>query len=97
MRVLIALDATPPCRRLVEVVVERLWPSGSRFFLLHVLDPLRFVKAPISLQRVKDAAHAELENLKKMLIDADGRRRRMFSLGTLAVPSARRRGRGRQI
>jgi nucleotide-binding universal stress UspA family protein len=70
MRVLIALDATPPCRRLVEVVVERLWPSGSRFFLLHVLDPLRFVKAPISLQRVKDAAHAELENLKKMLIDA---------------------------
>ena len=70
MRVLIALDATPSCRKLVEGVVQRPWPSGSRFFLLHVLDPLRFVKAPISLPGVKDAARAELENLKERLVNA---------------------------
>ncbi len=70
MRVLIALDATPSCRKLVEDAVNRPWPSGSKFFLMHVLDPLRFVKAPISLQRVKDAAHGELENLKKSLANA---------------------------
>jgi len=70
MRILIALDATPSCVKIVEEAVRRPWPSGSTFFLLHVLDPFRFVKAPISLQRAKDAAHAELKNLKKCLADA---------------------------
>jgi nucleotide-binding universal stress UspA family protein len=70
MRVLIALDATPSCAKFVEEAVNRPWPSGSTFFLLHVLDPFRFVKAPILLQRAKDAAHAELKNLKKGLVDA---------------------------
>ncbi len=70
MRILIALDATPSCAKIVEEAVNRPWPSDSAFFLLHVLDPFRFVKAPISLQRAKDAAHAELKNLKKGLADA---------------------------
>src|ERR1700674_3486181 len=70
MRILIALDATPPCAKIVEEAVNRPWPSGSVFFLLHVLDPFRFVKAPISLQRAKDAADAELKNLRKDIVDA---------------------------
>jgi nucleotide-binding universal stress UspA family protein len=70
MRILIALDATPLCARIVEEAVNRPWPIGSAFFLLHVLDPFRFVKAPISLQRAKDAAHAGLGNLAKCLVDA---------------------------
>jgi nucleotide-binding universal stress UspA family protein len=69
MKILIALDATPPCAKIVEEAVNRPWPSGSVFFLLHVLDPFRFVKAPISLQRAKDAASGELRNLKKSLVD----------------------------
>ena len=69
MKILIALDARPPCAKIVEEAVNRPWPSGSAFFLLHVLDPFRFVKAPISLQRAKDAASAELGNLKKALAD----------------------------
>jgi nucleotide-binding universal stress UspA family protein len=70
MRILIALDVTPSCAKLVEEAVNRPWPSGSTFFLLHVMDPFRFAKAPISLQRAKDAAHTELENLKTRLVDA---------------------------
>ena len=70
MRILIALDVTPPCKRIVEEVVNRPWPAGSTFCLVHVLDPLRFVKAPISFQRAKDAAHAELGNLAKCLVAA---------------------------
>jgi nucleotide-binding universal stress UspA family protein len=70
MKILIALDATPPCAKIVEEAVSRPWPFGSRFFLLHVLDPLRFVKAPISLQRAKEAAHSELKSLEKCLVNA---------------------------
>jgi nucleotide-binding universal stress UspA family protein len=70
MKILIALDATPPCSKIVEEVVNRPWPSGSVFFLLHVLDPFRFVKAPISLQRARDAAHVVLKNLKQDFVDA---------------------------
>ena len=69
MKILIALDATPPCAKIVEEAVNRPWPSGSVFFLLHVLDPFRFVKAPISLQRAKDAASSALKNLKQALVD----------------------------
>jgi nucleotide-binding universal stress UspA family protein len=69
MKILIALDATPPCAKIVEEAVNRPWPSGSRFFLLHVLDPLRFVKAPISLQRAREAAHSELKSIEKCLVN----------------------------
>lgn len=70
MKILIAVDASPSCAKIVEEAVNRPWPSGSKFFLLHVLDTLRFVKAPISLQRAKEAAHAELKGLEKCLINA---------------------------
>jgi nucleotide-binding universal stress UspA family protein len=70
MRILIALDATSSCAKIIEEAVNRPWPSGSTFLLLHVLDPFPFVKAPISLQRAKDAADAELKNLKKDLVKA---------------------------
>jgi hypothetical protein len=63
MRIPIALDATPLCAAIVKEAAVRPWPCGSRFFLLRVLDPFRFVKAPISLQRAKDAAHFVLKNL----------------------------------
>lgn len=70
MKVLIALDATPHSDKIVADAVNRPWPSGSSFLLLHVVDPYRFVKAPISLQRAKTAALLELEKLKKILSDA---------------------------
>lgn len=45
----------------------RPWPAGSSFFLLHVLDPFPFVKAPVSLERAKDAAATQLKNLGEEL------------------------------
>lgn len=63
MRVLIALDAGPDCGEVVNAAAQRPWPAGTKFLLLHVLDPFPFAKAPISLQRAKDAAEAQLQNL----------------------------------
>ena len=70
MRVLIALDASPQCAEIVREAGFRPWPDGSRFNLLHVLDPFPFVKAPISLKRAQDAAQAQLDVVAQILIDA---------------------------
>jgi nucleotide-binding universal stress UspA family protein len=70
MKILIALDATPSCVEIVQRAAARPWPAGSAFFLLHVLDPFPFAKAPISLQRAKDAAHAMLKNAAESLMQA---------------------------
>jgi len=67
MRILIALDATPQCCEIVREVAGRPWPADSSFFLLHVLDPFPFVKAPISLERAKDAMARQLKNLGEEL------------------------------
>ena len=63
MRVLIALDITPECNRIVKAVAARPWPTGTKFLLLHVLDPFPFGKAPLSLERAEEAAEAQLQNL----------------------------------
>jgi nucleotide-binding universal stress UspA family protein len=70
MRVLIALDATPQCAEIVREAASRPWPAGSRFFLLHVLDPFAFAKAPISLERAKDAAQVQLKTAAQILVEA---------------------------
>jgi nucleotide-binding universal stress UspA family protein len=70
MRILIALDATPSCAKIVEEAVNRPWPSDSTFLLFHILDPFSFVKAPNSLRRAKEAADVELKNLKTGLARA---------------------------
>jgi nucleotide-binding universal stress UspA family protein len=70
MKILLALDATPPCRFIVEEAAARPWPSDSTFFLLHVLDPFPFVKAPISLKRAQETTRAELEKLAETLTAA---------------------------
>lgn len=67
MKILIALDATPSCVEIVQRAAARPWPAGSAFFLLHVLDPFPFAKAPISLQRAKDAAHVMLKKAAENL------------------------------
>ena len=70
MRVLIALDATPQCMETVHEAVSRPWPEASRFLLLHVLDPFPFAKMPISLERAKDAARAQLKRAAEELLKA---------------------------
>jgi nucleotide-binding universal stress UspA family protein len=70
MNVVIAVEATPHSHKIVAQAVNRPWPSGSSFLVLHVVDPYRFVKAPISLQRAKIAAQLELEKQKTVLAEA---------------------------
>ena len=67
MKTLIALDATPECGEIVAEIASRPWPAKSSFLLLHVLDPFPFAKAPISLERAKHEAGAQLKNLGKRL------------------------------
>jgi len=68
MRVLIALDATPQCSEIVQEAARRPWPAGSRFLLLHILDPFPFSKAPISLKRAIDAARRQLADIAEVLV-----------------------------
>ena len=81
MRVLIALDATPKCVEIVEEAASRPWPTGSQFLLLHVLDPFPFVKAPISLERVKAAATEQLRNAARSLVHAGWKMEAVVVLG----------------
>lgn len=70
MRVLIALDITTQCTEIVNEVASRPWPAGTLFLLLHVLDPYPFVKAPISLNRAKEAAAVQLKSASQSLVEA---------------------------
>ena len=73
MKILIALDATPSSAEIVKEAAARPWPIGTRFFLLHVLDPFPFVKAPISLRRAKEDAETALKNAAQSLVQAGWR------------------------
>lgn len=70
MKILLALDARPASEKLVREALNRPWPAGSSFLLVHVVDPLPFVKAPISIVPIRNAAHSELERLSKLLTAA---------------------------
>jgi nucleotide-binding universal stress UspA family protein len=67
MRILIALDATPRCIEIVRDAAMRPWPARSEFLLLHVLDPFPFAKAPLSLERARDASRTELQRIAQEL------------------------------
>jgi nucleotide-binding universal stress UspA family protein len=86
MRVLIALDATPQCTEIVREAASRPWPVGSRFLLLHVLDPFAYSRMPISLERAKEASLAQIESA------ADGLRKAGWKTKTDVVL-----GRARQV
>jgi nucleotide-binding universal stress UspA family protein len=54
----------------VKEAAARPWTAGTRFFLLHILDPFPFAKAPISLQRAKKDADTALKNAAQSLAQA---------------------------
>ena len=56
MRILIAMDATPSSAAVLQEAVARPWPAGSSFALLTALDTYGLVKAPLLLERAKEAA-----------------------------------------
>jgi nucleotide-binding universal stress UspA family protein len=62
MKVLIALDAGPQSGVIVGEIASRPWLADTSFLLLHVLDPYPFTKAPLSLERAKQAAETKLKS-----------------------------------
>lgn len=81
MRVLIALDATPQCGEIVREAARRPWPAGSRFLLLHILDPFPFAKMPISLERARDQAAKQLEDVAQVMVRAGWKVEKTVLLG----------------
>lgn len=67
MKIIIALDASPQCAEIVLQAAARPWPAGSKFLLLHVFDPFPYAKMPISLDRARKAAGAQLEAVAQRL------------------------------
>jgi len=67
MKVLIAVDATPSWLVVVREAVTRPWPAGTKFCMLHAVDPFHFVKAPLLLARAKGAAQSQLKSAAESL------------------------------
>jgi nucleotide-binding universal stress UspA family protein len=70
MKVLIALDATRNCERIVGEAASRPWPANTEFLLVHVLDPFPYTKAPVSLERAKKGAEQLIQAAAKSLEEA---------------------------
>ncbi len=73
MRVLIAVDVVAQYAGVVNEAASRPWPAGTSFLLVHVLDPFPFAKAPITLNRAKEAAAVQLTSASRNLSDAGWR------------------------
>ena len=70
MKVLIAIDAMLSHWESVRAAVERPWPVGSSFCLLHVFKPYPFIAAPIIQERLMKNVVLKLEASCKRLRDA---------------------------
>ena len=70
VRVLIAIDAMSPRRESVRAAVERPWPAGSAFCLLHVFRPYPFTAAPIIQEGLKERVISKLEVAAKSVREA---------------------------
>jgi len=67
MRVILALNGISPCAEVLNAAAARLWPSGSSFCLLNVLDPYPFVRTPVFLDRAKTSVRKNLESATAFL------------------------------
>jgi nucleotide-binding universal stress UspA family protein len=59
MKVLLAVDASPPACDVVKEAAARPWPAGTQFHLVHVVDPFLYPDTPMMVSTV-DCAGAEL-------------------------------------
>lgn len=61
MRVLVALDASLQCEKLVTAVENRPWPADTSFTLVHVLEPFPFRKITRCLDADRDGIEIRLK------------------------------------
>jgi nucleotide-binding universal stress UspA family protein len=81
MNVLIGVGPGSSGNEIVLKAASRPWPAGTEFLLLTVLDPFPFVKAPLLLERARDADRRHAEKLAEDLIHAGWRTRVDVVLG----------------
>jgi nucleotide-binding universal stress UspA family protein len=70
MKVVIAVDAISSDDACIRAAVERPWPAGTLFCLLHIFNPYPFTAAPIIQLRVKNRVVQNLEAAVKPLRNA---------------------------
>lgn len=70
MKVLIAVDAVSLDETCARAAVQRPWPVGTSFCLLHVFNPYPFTAAPIIQLRLRDKVGQNLETAAKPLRNA---------------------------
>jgi nucleotide-binding universal stress UspA family protein len=70
MKVLITVDEMSSDNVCIRAAVDRPWPAGTLFCLLHVFNPYPFTAAPIIQLRLKDRVVQNLEAAIKPLRNA---------------------------
>ena len=85
MKVVIAVDAISSDDACIRAAVERPWPAGTLFCLLHIFNPYPFTAAPIIKLRVNNSLVQNLKAAVKPLRNAGWE-----SITEILVGSARR-------
>jgi nucleotide-binding universal stress UspA family protein len=62
MKILIAVDGSKASELVVQEALWRTWPVGSVLYLMTVVDPFFFVKAPLLLEEAKESARRLLQS-----------------------------------
>jgi nucleotide-binding universal stress UspA family protein len=70
MKILIAVDGSTSSDAVIQEAAARPWPKGSEFYLLTVVDPFFFTRAPLLLQEAKKSTSEALEESAKPLKNA---------------------------
>lgn len=91
MKVLLAIDGSPPSQAAIDAVAHRPWPAGATVRILSVIQPYtppatEIVLADATLDEIRKRQAAEADRLTKQAGE------RIAALGQLSVETAIREG-----
>jgi nucleotide-binding universal stress UspA family protein len=67
MKVLVAIDSSPSCQRVLEAILSRPWPPATSFCILHVVDLQTFARLPVLIEEASREGAALLQGAAKRL------------------------------
>jgi len=70
MRILLAVDGSSSSDAVIQEAAWRLWPQGSEFAVVTVVDPYFFPRAPQLLQEAIQSTRKMLDEMARPLVDA---------------------------
>lgn len=91
MKILLAIDGSPPSHAAIEVVANRPWPAATAVRILSVIQPYtppatEFVLAGATLQEIRERQAAEADGLTKQAGE------QIAAPGRLSIETAIREG-----